>query len=120
MKLPFKFPKIDLSIPVITGIFRLLRRISIQNEYIIQQNERMIDIMSANQDHINTLTEKANKILAEVQALKNQPGAEVLDFSALDAALQNVDDVNEDAQAPSEPTEPAPATEEVPAPEETV
>lgn len=76
--------------------------------------------MSENQDHINALTEKANKILAEVQALKSQPGAEALDFSGLDSALQNVDDVNEDAATEPQPEQPAPVetTPEEPAPVE--
>lgn len=68
--------------------------------HIVKQNERIIRMTSANQQHIDELTTKVNKIITEIQALKNQTGAENLDFTALDAAVGQADDLNEDATTP--------------------
>ena len=60
--------------------------------------------INAYAERIKKLEEKLGKIAIEVIALKNQPHAEVLDFSGIDAALsgaeakaQEVDDLNADA-----------------------
>jgi C4-dicarboxylate-specific signal transduction histidine kinase len=73
--------------------------------HIIKQNERIIRMTSANQQHINDLTTRVNKISEEIKALKAQNGAENLDFTALDAAVGQADDLNEDAVTPPDTTE---------------
>lgn len=64
---------------------------------IAENQERIIEIMSANQDKINALTTKVDKIITEIEALKAQPGAEELDFSGLEAAINTADELNPDA-----------------------
>ena len=72
--------------------------------------------MTSNQEHINALSAQLDKgtgeIKSEIQALKDSAAnGEPLDFSALDSKVQGLDDLNADAPAPSEPTEPAPVEE---------
>lgn len=63
---------------------------------IAETQERILIIMSANQDKIDALTTKVEKIYVEVQKLKEQPGAETLDFTRLESAVGQVDDINPD------------------------
>ena len=63
-----------------------------------QQLKEIYIIMSKNQEKIDALTAKVDKIVTEIEALKAQPGAETLDFSALEAAVNTADDLNPDAQ----------------------
>jgi hypothetical protein len=71
---------------------------------VIRNQERMMMLMSENQDKINALTTKVEKIVTEIEALKAQPGAEDLDFSALEAAVNTADDLNPDAEQPPSET----------------
>ena len=76
----------------------------VSNSEILKQLKKMEKIMSENQEKIDKVAEqlaKAKKeILAQIQALKDQAGAEVLDFTALDAAAQDLDDLNVDPVEP--------------------
>jgi hypothetical protein len=79
-------------------------------------------IMSANQDKINALAAQLDKVSVEIkeeiQALKDQAAnGETLDFSPLESRVQGLDDLNKDAQTPSEPAPSEPQPEQ-PAPVE--
>lgn len=57
-------------------------------------------------ERISALEKRQEKILAEVLKLKNQPQAELLDFSGIDAVLteaetkaKEIDDLNEDEES---------------------
>jgi len=67
--------------------------------------------MSANQDKINALAAQLDKVSVEIkeeiQTLKDQAAnGEPLDFSPLESRVQGLDDLNQDAQAPTEPSQP--------------
>ena len=83
-------------------------------------------IMSDNQAHIDQLASQfktaLDNIQTEITNLKNQPGAENLDFSALDAEANQAAGMTSapsQPNQPSEPTQPEEPTpvEEVPASE---
>jgi predicted nucleic acid-binding Zn-ribbon protein len=79
-------------------MFFFIKQIS--NSEIFKQLLKMEKIMSENQAKIDALAAQLQKakaeIVAEIEALKNQPGAEVLNFSALESAAQGLDDLNPD------------------------
>jgi hypothetical protein len=66
----------------------------------------MSDINDQNQDRLDqladTLTTQFAEVKAAIEDLRNQPGAEALDFSRADAAVQEVADTIPDAEP--EPT----------------
>lgn len=72
----------------------------VSNSEILQQILKLGQIMSENQAKIDALAAQLEKakveIIAQIEELKNQPGAEVLDFSALEMAAQSLDDLNPD------------------------
>lgn len=79
-------------------------------------------IMSENQAHIDQLASKfqtaLDNIQTEITNLKNQPGAETLDFSALDAEANQATAMTSGSTAPApepQPEQPAPVE---PTPEE--
>jgi len=76
----------------------------VSNSEILKQLKKLEKIMSQNQEKIDSIAAQLAKakaeILAQIQALKDQVGAEVLDFSALDAAAQDLDDLNIDPVEP--------------------
>ena len=94
--------------------------------YVAKQVNKIGVQMSANQDKINALTEQVTKVrnevlglrdtlLEEVQVLKDQIAAgETLDFSALDAAIGDIDNIVPDPT----PVEPDPVPETPAEPEE--
>ena len=72
----------------------------VSNSEILKQILNLGKIMSENQAKIDALAAQLAKakaeIVAQIEELKNQPGAEVLDFSALESAAQGLDDLNPD------------------------
>lgn len=71
------------------------------HKHVTEQLDRMETMIMSNQDHINALAAQLDKatteIKNEIENLKAQPGSEQLDFSALDAKVQLLDDLNPDA-----------------------
>lgn len=82
----------------------------VSNSEILQQILKLGKIMSENQKKIDALSAQLAKakaeIVAQIEELKNQPGAEVLDFSALETAAQGLDDLNSDEPEPEPEPEP--------------
>ena len=90
----------------------LYRNNQINHSDLIQYLSKMESrIMSANQDKINALAAQLDKVSVEIkeeiQTLKDQAAnGEPLDFSPLESRVQGLDDLNQDAQAPTEPSQP--------------
>ena len=74
----------------------------VSNSEILKQLFKMEKIMSENQKKIDAIAAQLAKaraeIVAEIEALKNQTGAEVLDFSGLESAAQGLDDLIPDEE----------------------
>lgn len=79
--------------------------------------ERKVHTMSENQAHLDQVTSKLSAAQAEIRKeiddLRNQPGAEALDFSGVDSAAEGLTAIGAEDDVP-----PAPAPAPEPAPVE--
>lgn len=86
------------------------RSLFASNADIIRRLTRMERIMSQNQDKIDSLSGQLETatvgIRQDIADLKAQPGAETLDFSALDARVASLSEL--DAENPAAPVDPEP------------
>jgi len=88
----------------IIGTLRHFTRLLVHIVERIEDLEQRMNTMSENQTRIDTdvaaLQSGLAGIVAEIDALKAQPGAAALDFTALDAVTANITAVS----APTPPT----------------
>ena len=84
----------------------VIERIANQLDHLTTQQGTIM----SNQEHLDsavaTLTAQFAEVQAEIENLKNQPAAEQLDFTALDAAVQSVSDAVPDAEPAPDDVDP--------------
>ncbi len=89
------------------------RRLTSLLHQILNQGAQIMSDQSHLDTDVQALTDGLTAVESEIAALKNQPGAPALDFTALDATVARL---KSDAPAPSPAPEPTPSPAPTPGP----
>jgi hypothetical protein len=102
---------VDQNRDKLAEVRNLLRDHSQVLERLDKQTGDLMSINEENQAKLDqlaeTLTVQFAEVLDALEDLRNQPGAEALDFSRADAAVQQVADTIPDTEPEPDPEEPA-------------